>query len=154
MSRKIDWYLIRILGEYEYVSFYVVTLFWSERQRGRERALWKAKEEGERESQANSVLSTEPEVGPDLRNLRSWPEPKSRVRHLDWATQVPQGLWGKFFFFLKIVFIYLTERETASERGNTSRGSGRGRSRLIAEEPDAGLDPRTLGSHPEPKADA
>uniref|UniRef100_A0A452R465 SET binding factor 2 n=1 Tax=Ursus americanus TaxID=9643 RepID=A0A452R465_URSAM len=38
-------------------------------------------------------------------------------------------------------FIYLTERETASERGNTSRGSGRGRSRLIAEEPDVGLDP-------------
>ena len=26
------------------------------------------------------------------------------------------------------------ERETASERGNTSRGSGRGTSRLIAEE--------------------
>uniref|UniRef100_A0A452RTV2 Collagen triple helix repeat containing 1 n=1 Tax=Ursus americanus TaxID=9643 RepID=A0A452RTV2_URSAM len=34
------------------------------------------------------------------------------------------------FFFLKILFIYLTEIETASERGNTSRGSGRGRSRL------------------------
>ena len=44
--------------------------------------------------------------------------------------------------------------ETASERGNTSRGSGRGRSRLLAEEPYVGLDPRTLGSRPEPKADA
>ena len=44
--------------------------------------------------------------------------------------------------------------ETASERGNTSRGSGRGRSRLLAEEPDVGLDPRTLGSCPELKADA
>ena len=44
--------------------------------------------------------------------------------------------------------------ETASERGNTSRGSGRGRSRLLAEKPDVGLDPRTLGSRPEPKADA
>ena len=52
--------------------------------------------------------------------------------------------------------------ETASERGNTSRGSGRGRSRLsgrgrsrlLAEEPDVGLDPRTLGLRPEPKADA
>uniref|UniRef100_A0A452R8Z9 Rabaptin coiled-coil domain-containing protein n=1 Tax=Ursus americanus TaxID=9643 RepID=A0A452R8Z9_URSAM len=32
-----------------------------------------------------------------------------------------------FFFFLKILFIYSTEIETASERGNTSRGSGRGR---------------------------
>ena len=40
------------------------------------------------------------------------------------------------------------------ERGNTSRGSGRGRSRLIAEEPDVGLDPITPGSRPEPKADA
>ena len=50
-------------------------------------------------------------------------------------------------------FIYSTEIETASERGNTSRGSGRGRSRLIAEEPDVGLDPITPGSRPEPKAD-
>ena len=30
------------------------------------------------------------------------------------------------FFFFKIFFIYLTEKETASERGNTSRDSGRG----------------------------
>ena len=57
-------------------------------------------------------------------------------------------------FFLRFLFIYSTEIETASERGNTSRGSGRGRSRLIAEEPDVGLDPITLGSRPEPKADA
>ena len=62
--------------------------------------------------------------------------------------------FGKWLFFIKILFIYLTETDTASERGNTSRGSGRGRSRLPAEEPDVGLDPRTLGSHPEPKADA
>ena len=40
----------------------------------------------------------------------------------------------------------MTEIETARERGNTSRESGRGRSRLIAEEPDVGLNPRTLGS--------
>ena len=48
----------------------------------------------------------------------------------------------------------MTEIETASERGNTSRGSGGGRSRLTAEEPDVGLDPITLESRPEPKADA
>ena len=50
----------------------------------------------------------------------------------------------------------MTEIETASERGNTSRGSGRGRSRLMEEEPDVGLDPGTPtpGSRPEPKADA
>ena len=51
-----------------------------------------------------------------------------------------------------ILFIYLTERQPA--RGNTGKGSGRGRSRLPVEEPDGGLDPRTLGSRPEPKADA
>ena len=56
-------------------------------------------------------------------------------------------------FFFKD-FIYSTEMETGSERGNTSRGSGRGRSRLIMEEPDVGPDPRTPGSRPEPKADA
>ena len=44
--------------------------------------------------------------------------------------------------------------ETASERGNTSRGSGRGRSRFPAEEPDMRLDPITPGSCPEPKAGA
>ena len=56
------------------------------------------------------------------------------------------------FFFFKDFVIYLTEIETASEKGNTSRGSGRGR-RLIAEEPDVGLDPITPGSRPELKAD-
>ena len=59
-----------------------------------------------------------------------------------------------YFYFLKILFIYLTEIETASERGNTSRGSGSGRSRLIAEKPDVGLDTIALGSRPEPKAEA
>ena len=48
----------------------------------------------------------------------------------------------------------MTEIETASERGNTSRGSGRGRSRLIVEEPYVGLDPITPGSCPEPRADS
>ena len=48
----------------------------------------------------------------------------------------------------------MTETETASERGNTSRGIWRGRSRLIAEEPDVGPGPTTPGSCPEPKADA
>ena len=57
-------------------------------------------------------------------------------------------------FFFKILFIHLTERETASKRGNTGRAGGRGRSRFPVEEPDVGLDPRTLGSRPELKADA
>ena len=64
----------------------------------------------------------------------------------------PYSCFQECLFFFKD-FIYLTEIETASERGNTSRVSGRGRSRLIAEEPDVGLDPITPGSRPELKAD-
>ena len=48
----------------------------------------------------------------------------------------------------------MTEIETASERGNTSRGVGEeeaGSQRSRA--PDVRLDPNTLGSGPEPKAD-
>ena len=56
--------------------------------------------------------------------------------------------------FLKILCIYSIEIETASERGNTSRGSERGRSRLLVEEPDVGLDPITPGSRPELQAGA
>ena len=42
----------------------------------------------ERESQAGSMPSTEPNMGLDLMTLRSWPELKSRVGHLTkWATQ-------------------------------------------------------------------
>ena len=48
----------------------------------------------------------------------------------------------------------MPEIETASERGNTSRGSGRERSRLPAEETAVGLYPRIPGSSPELKADA
>ena len=48
----------------------------------------------------------------------------------------------------------MTEIETASERRNTRRVSGRGRSRLPAEEPDVGLDARTPVSRPEPNGDA
>ena len=57
----------------------------------------------------------------------------------DWATQA--SLSCRFFYFLKD-FISLFDRETASERGNTIRGSGRGRSRLPAEEPDVGRGAR------------
>ena len=46
----------------------------------------------------------------------------------------------------------MTERQPARE--GTQQGSGRGRSRLPAEEPDVGFDPRMPGSCPEPKADA
>ena len=80
---------------------------------------------------------------------------------LDILIRRPGRIWGKLktqlffnFYFLKILFIYSAEIETASERGNTSRGSGRVRSRLIAAENDVALDTTTTGSRPEPKADA
>ena len=59
----------------------------------------------------------------------------------------------KILFFLKILFIYLTEIDSQREREH-KQGEGRGRSRFTAEEPDVGLDPTTPGSRPEPKADA
>ena len=37
---------------------------------------------------------------------------------------------------------------------DTQRGRDTGRGRSRRREPDAGLDPETPGSHPEPKADA
>ena len=83
------------------VDFVVVFKdFWErEREWERERAwacAWVeggAEGEGEvvRESQADSLLSTEPDAGLNLTTLRSWPELKSTVRRLTgWATQVPQ----------------------------------------------------------------
>ena len=53
----------------------------------------------ERESQADSMPSTEPDVGFDLMTVSSWPEPKSKVGHLtDWATS------SAFTYFLSICF--------------------------------------------------
>uniref|UniRef100_A0A452VP07 Cystathionine beta-synthase n=1 Tax=Ursus maritimus TaxID=29073 RepID=A0A452VP07_URSMA len=56
-----------------------------------------------------------------------------------------------FFFFLKILFIYLfdSQREREHRQGEWER-----KKQVPAEEPDVGLDPRTPGSRPEPKADA
>ena len=53
-------------------------------------------------------------------------------------------------FFFKILFVHLTKRETASKRGNTSRGNGRERSRLPTEQ-GARCGARSC---PELKADA
>ena len=56
-------------------------------RRGRERGIQR-----ERESQVNSLLSTEHDMGLDLMTLRSGPELKLRVGHLtNRATQDSQG---------------------------------------------------------------
>ena len=49
----------------------------------------------------------------------------------------------------------MTERETVSEGGNTAGGVGEEEAGCQrSREPDVGLNPRTVGSRPEPKADA
>ena len=52
----------------------------------------------------------------------------------------------RWLFFFKILFIYLRLRVSREGEG----GAGP----LLSRELDAGLHPRTLGSRPEPKADA
>ena len=52
------------------------------------------------------------------------------------------------FTFLKILFIYFTERDTVRE-GTQARGEGEGEGEADfpqSREPNAGLDPKTLGS--------
>ena len=50
-----------------------------------------------------------------------------------------------FFFFLKKDFIYLRERE--HEHTQAGGGAeGEGADSMLGREPDAGLDPRILGS--------
>ena len=51
-----------------------------------------------------------------------------------------------FFFFLKILFIYLTERDPVRE-GTQAGGAGEGEAGFpLSREPDVGLNPRTLSS--------
>ena len=64
-------------------------------------------------------------------------------------------MWLLSIFFIFKDFIYLFDRDRDSQREREHKqGEWRGRSRLIVEEPDVGLDPITPGSRPEPKADA
>ena len=49
------------------------------------------------------------------------------------------------FIFLKILFSYLTERDTTRE-GTQAGGVGEEAGSLLSREPAAGLHPRTLGS--------
>ena len=61
---------------------------------------------------------------------------------------------SKDFFFYDYLFIYLTERVAARE-GTQAGGVGEREAGFpLSREPNMGLNPRTLGSCPEPKADA
>ena len=73
-----------------------------EQGRGRER-------EGEKESQAGSVLSVQsPTQGSILQTVRSWLEPKPRVKGFnDWATQAPLKIKKKKTINLVLVgYVY------------------------------------------------
>jgi len=67
---------------------------------------------------------------------------------IDFVNNIHVYYWFSFFlfFFLKILFIHLTERDTARE-GTQAGGLGEGEAGFPpSREPDAGLDPRTPGS--------
>ena len=55
--------------------------------------------------------------------------------------------------FLKILFVYLRERVSKTEREQVERGEEEEADSLWSRGPATGLDPRTLGSCSEPKAD-
>ena len=65
---------------------------------------------------------------------------------------VPDRIFLSFFFFKD--FIYLFDRDRDSQREGTQAGGVGEEEAGSEEEPDVGLDPTTLGSRPEPKADA
>ena len=62
---------------------------------------------------------------------------------------VPDGLHTKSVIFLIVFFFLFNERHA-----ETCRDTGRGRSRLPVQSLMGGLNPRTPGSQPDPKADA
>ena len=75
--------------------FFKIYLFISERERREREHVSGERGTGKgKESQSNTPLSTEPDVGLNLMIRRSWPEPKSRIRRsTDWTTQVPLKLF-------------------------------------------------------------
>ena len=80
-------------------------------------------------------------------------EAPSRPLNRDSSLAVSAGLpqlmrldVGSTYFFLIFYFIHERYRGRGRDIAEEETGSLR--------EPDAGLDPRTPGSHPEPKADA
>ena len=65
-------------------------LFWEKEEEGRRGA----EGDGERESQAGSAVSTEPDVGlgPMNHEIMTWAEIKS-LRLIDWAAQMALDSW-------------------------------------------------------------
>ena len=83
-----------------------------------------------------------PLAGLDPRTRSSWPEPKA-----DALLTEPLKSPEKFFFFFFKFYLFTHERHR--ERGQRHRQREK---QAPCREPDVGLDPRSLGSHPGPKA--
>ena len=76
-----------------------------------------AEKEGEREHQADSSLSAEPDMGLDPRTLRSWPEPKAGVRCLiHWATQGSSHVNIEMAFWILVWFTNLSIQFNFNEK--------------------------------------
>ena len=93
-----------------------------------------AQREGERGSQAGSTLTVQSPMQRSISQIvRSWPELKSRVRHLTvWATVLISNHscihvinWSWYIYFFN-VYLFLRDRERQHERG---RGREIGRHR-------------------------
>ena len=69
--------------------------------------------------------------------------------HICWFTVQMKFLCSFFFKY----FLYLFKREPDSERGEHKQGEWERKKQAPSGGPDWGLDPRMLGSRPEPKAD-
>ena len=71
----------------------------------------------EGEGQADSNLNTEPKAGLNLMILRSWPELKSRARHLpSWATQAPPALYIFTMWMVKNLLPFFSNKCFKSQR--------------------------------------
>ena len=91
------------------IDFFNVYLFLRDRDRERQReTAWGGSErEGDRDSEAGSMLLAQTPVwGLNPQTMRSWPELKPRVgRSTDWATYVPHN----WFLYIDVEFCKCTE---------------------------------------------
>ena len=97
------------------ILFFLSLVLFILRERERERTHRGGQREREREFQAGSALLQQSQMqGSNSQTVRSWREPKSRVRRLtDWATQAPLEHFYKEKIFLIYCLIIIYMRKMA-----------------------------------------